>query len=279
MIESDREVTVSEASKVEELLETATAEPSGAEPVSEASADSAGSAAVSAMKSSAGSAACPAGEGQHRSHGSSPCVTDRRFVRTRAHINEAFVELVEERGIDGFTVADIADRAGINRSTFYSHYKDKDDLLRTFEDEFLADLSDIEAKIANITTEELGLAFMDVQPLAVLVELFEYLGAHREALHALLGPNGDMRFERKLLDTVCNTLVYRVLDQKYSDNPTPLVNYYVSYFSNASLGVVRCWIEGGAKETPEEMASILMHLTFINPGDPIEIGGSVDTLK
>ncbi len=207
---------------------------------------------------------------------SDKCASDRRYVRSRKMIHQALMHLIEERGIDGFTVADLTETADLNRSTFYSHYKDKDDLIRSCEKEFLEDLSEIEAKIANVSAQELGLAFIDVKPLEVLVELFEYLGRNRVILHALLGPHGDMRFERQLLDTVCHTLVNRVLDQKYSDSPSALVKYYVSYFSSASLGVVRCWIESGAKESPEEMASILVHLAFINPGDPITIGGSLD---
>ncbi len=202
----------------------------------------------------------------------SKCVNDRRYERSKKMIYEALISLIEERGMDGFTVADLTNAADLNRSTFYSHYKDKDDLIKSCEKEFLEDLSEIEARIANVSPKELGLAFIDVKPLEVLVDLFEYLKQNRVILHALLGPHGDIKFERQLLDTVCYTLVHKVLDQKYANSSDALVKYYVSYFSSASLGVVRCWIETGTKESPEEMASILVHLAFINPGDPIVIG-------
>ncbi len=53
---------------------------------------------------------------------------DRRSQRTRQLLSEAFVQLLREKGYSAITVSDIIERADIGRSTFYSHYRDKDDL-------------------------------------------------------------------------------------------------------------------------------------------------------
>jgi AcrR family transcriptional regulator len=53
---------------------------------------------------------------------------DRRSQRTRHLLSEALVSLIREKGYDTITVSDLIDRANIGRSTFYSHYRDKDDL-------------------------------------------------------------------------------------------------------------------------------------------------------
>lgn len=55
---------------------------------------------------------------------------DRRVQRTRAALVGAFIELVLDRRYDQITVADIVDRAGVGRSTFYEHYENKDELLK-----------------------------------------------------------------------------------------------------------------------------------------------------
>lgn len=55
---------------------------------------------------------------------------DRRVVRSRQALTDAFMDLVLERPYDDFTVGDVIERAGIGRSTFYEHYRNKDDLLR-----------------------------------------------------------------------------------------------------------------------------------------------------
>jgi AcrR family transcriptional regulator len=50
---------------------------------------------------------------------------DPRVKRTRQGIEQAFVELVKEKGFQAVNVQDITDRAGINRATFYAHFPDK----------------------------------------------------------------------------------------------------------------------------------------------------------
>ncbi len=61
--------------------------------------------------------------------------TDRRVRRTRELLRSALLSLIQEKGYDRITVQDILDRADIGRSTFYAHYRDKDDLFRAgFED-------------------------------------------------------------------------------------------------------------------------------------------------
>ena len=54
---------------------------------------------------------------------------DPRVLRTRQLIREAFSILLQKKGFDAITIKDIAQRAAINRATFYAHYEDKYALL------------------------------------------------------------------------------------------------------------------------------------------------------
>lgn len=54
---------------------------------------------------------------------------DRRVRRTRAQLHRALIELMLERDYARISVRDILDRADVGRSTFYTHFRDKDDLL------------------------------------------------------------------------------------------------------------------------------------------------------
>ena len=56
--------------------------------------------------------------------------TDPRVARTRKLIEDAFLEVMNEKGFEELSVQDVADRAGINRVTFYSHFVDRYALLR-----------------------------------------------------------------------------------------------------------------------------------------------------
>jgi AcrR family transcriptional regulator len=54
---------------------------------------------------------------------------DARASRTRNRLGMAFIELIHERPIEEVTVQDVLDRASVGRSTFYLHFRDKNDLL------------------------------------------------------------------------------------------------------------------------------------------------------
>jgi len=54
--------------------------------------------------------------------------TDRRVQRTRELLQKALIELIRERGYDAVTIQDIVDRANVGRTTFYLHYRSKDEL-------------------------------------------------------------------------------------------------------------------------------------------------------
>lgn len=50
--------------------------------------------------------------------------TDRRIIKTRTSIKNAFMELVETNEISKISVSELAAKALVNRSTFYLHYTD-----------------------------------------------------------------------------------------------------------------------------------------------------------
>ena len=65
---------------------------------------------------------------------------DLRVRKTRAKIKRALIETINEKGFGNLTVSDITERAGINRGTFYIHYKGKQDLLEQLEEAIYSDI-------------------------------------------------------------------------------------------------------------------------------------------
>lgn len=95
---------------------------------------------------------------------------DARIVKTRRRLQEALFALARERGIEEISVSDIVTAAGVNRSTFYQHYSDKETLL--------ADALDM---VAEQKGAQLGEVDLDaVEPPAVLVQYLEHIAEHRD---------------------------------------------------------------------------------------------------
>ena len=78
---------------------------------------------------------------QHLPLAGSKKKTDARVRRTRDALGDALVALMQEKAFETITVQDVLDRAQISRSTFYSHYSDKDDLLMSDAEEFFEAIS------------------------------------------------------------------------------------------------------------------------------------------
>lgn len=196
---------------------------------------------------------------------------DRRITRSKRALRAALIELMEERGFDGFSVNDLCERADLNRGTFYNHFHDKEALLATLEDGVMCHLECFQAQMQNLTVRELLKYRARKRPLPFLVELFDYLREQGDFMHAVLGPGGDIRFGPRLRDSVCTNLIQSILHERYRNDPEPFVRYYVAFYASAYLGVIERWIETGMHESSEEMALIAMRLLFIKPGKPIEL--------
>ena len=67
--------------------------------------------------------------------------TDARVRKTRDALGDALIALMQEKPFETITVQEVLDRAHVSRSTFYTHYSDKDDLLMSDAEEFFEALS------------------------------------------------------------------------------------------------------------------------------------------
>jgi len=56
-------------------------------------------------------------------------VNDRRIQKTKNLLHQALGSLIREKPYDAIVVKEILDRANVGRSTFYTHFRDKDELL------------------------------------------------------------------------------------------------------------------------------------------------------
>jgi AcrR family transcriptional regulator len=100
---------------------------------------------------------------------------DRRARRTRDALGDALIDLMQERPFNSITVQDVLDRAAVGRSTFYTHYRDKDDL-------FLSDVEDFWEAISTM----LDRSGEDSKRVAPVRELFIHVAEAKGFRDALM---------------------------------------------------------------------------------------------
>ncbi len=196
---------------------------------------------------------------------------DRRIRRTREAIQNALIELIEEKGFDAISITDITSRANINRGTFYLHYHDKADLLEKTEDELIEHIKDILIKTGGIDLEAYCVSD---EPIPAMVTLFDYIGSRARLMYAILGLKANPDVQNRIKNAIAGNL-FRIGFMANTRPEDLLVpgNYLISYVTAAHMGVVQSWLEGGCKESSEEMARILARLSFHGPFHAIRKAG------
>jgi AcrR family transcriptional regulator len=176
--------------------------------------------------------------------------TDPRIERSREALTAAFFALVGEKGFDAISVQDIADRARLNRATFYLHYKDKQDLLlRSGEAVFDA----LAAEAGSIDQGNLGL---DEPPNQLLI-LFRHIAGHQAFYRIALGPSGAPAFMTRMRNYAADFTRKRMLGlHALHPSAAPLMDdaFISEYVTGALMGVIVWWLEEGLPHTPEYMA-------------------------
>ncbi len=190
-----------------------------------------------------------------------PTQRDRRFVKTERAIRSAFIDLVAEKGFDELSVKDIVDAADIGRGTFYLHYKDKYDLLESFEIEIGTNLREIIRGEVFPLTEGRTLT-------KTVVALFTYFEENILIMRALFGEKGSCSFQSRLKDRLWHDVfAEKLVTVALQDSFSVPLDYLLAYINASHFNVFLTWIqkEKPERESPEEIARIILKISLLSP--------------
>jgi len=180
---------------------------------------------------------------------------DRRILRTQKLLWEALIDLIQEKEYSEITIQDIADRANVNRVTFYLHYRDKQDLLVKSVEVIFNDLT---SKITSLTGENFRL---DIPPEGMTL-VYQYIADNARFYRIILGENGIPflidRFRKYLVETA----VQRFQMLTPAQNQAPLALEMVAeYAAGSIIGLINWWLENDMPIPPAEFAQQTLLLT------------------
>jgi AcrR family transcriptional regulator len=182
--------------------------------------------------------------------------SDRRVSRTRRLLLDALMALIEERGYENITVQDILDLADVGRSTFYAHFRDKDELLLSWV-EHLRELFE-QQKVEILTSRSTGR-----KPEAnIVLDLFRHTARHHRLYKAVAGrQSGEMIL--KYLHRYLNGLlvpVFEELTRKRREVPVP-AEVAANYLVGTLLSLITWWLDHNMPYSPERMEEMFCTLT------------------
>ncbi len=174
---------------------------------------------------------------------------ERRVRRTRAMILSGFVQLMQQKPVKDISVRELADLVDINRSTFYLHYTDIYDLLEQTENNLMEQLLPIiDIHQQNTFSEKLE-------------QFFTVLSENQPLCRALMSPNGDIAFVRKLENLIAEngTKALRMISDEEELDAQDL-KYVTSFFLSGCVGMIDIWLQNNCKQTAHHMATLSMNL-------------------
>jgi AcrR family transcriptional regulator len=181
---------------------------------------------------------------------------DLRIRRTRKLFIQALIELTIENGFSTITVQDLANRAMVNRATFYRHYLDKYDLL----DQYMNEVYELTAAQEKLSADQTQDADADNPPVG-LVRMLEHVQRHTDFFRVMLGAKGDPAFVHRIQQYSEMRLRSLLSGQNVVLKPnSPPFELCLSYLSHAGVGVLVWWLKEGQSYPPEQVAAWLNQL-------------------
>jgi AcrR family transcriptional regulator len=172
--------------------------------------------------------------------------TDPRVKRTRKLLQDALMELLGEKSFQSITVQDIAERATLNRATFYAHFEDKyalaDYMIREL---FREALNARLARGAPFTVRNLRLLVTTV------AELLGGLQGHCAPAHHELQPAVEAKVQEELYAYLFAWLQQAAPAESAQAIPLETV---ASVMSWAIFGAGIEWSRGGRTRSADEWA-------------------------
>ncbi len=186
---------------------------------------------------------------------------DPRVLRTRQLLKDALIDLLQEMDLEKISVNRIAERATINRVTFYLHYRDIPDMLEKMADDMVDDIQRVlnQAEVNDQSPE-------DAESLK-LVNLLQHIANHAKFYKIVLGSKRTPVFTERLLKMLSESIALRIEmsggDSVLSKSGTPK-DIAIWYGSAALIGTIVAWVRNDMPYSPAFLAKHFSIMSKIN---------------
>jgi AcrR family transcriptional regulator len=177
---------------------------------------------------------------------------DVRVRRTHERLGSALVALIQEKSIDDVTVQEVLDRASVGRSTFYLHFRDKNDLL----------LSQLE-KFLEMMSTALSLRKEKSHRVVPVEEMFAHIGGQNKIYRALADSGRLNDFFDLAQGYFARGIEQRLVESgRLAKLPQRELGARAHALAGSLLSLLRWWLDRGAKESPHAMDELFHRIVW-----------------
>lgn len=183
--------------------------------------------------------------------------SESKYFSTAIRMDEAFLELIEEKDFSYITVKEICERAKVNRSTFYLHYDTINDLLdestQFIIDKFVAympyETAEFLEQLKARPLDELYLVTPEY-----LTPYLNFIKKHQRIFRISVEQSLILGMNKAY--TELNQHVFIPILERYQ---VPLKNqkYIMQFFLNGLISIINEWLKNDCKESVEYIISII----------------------
>ncbi len=180
--------------------------------------------------------------------------TDRRVQRTRELLQKALIELISERGYDAITIQDIVDRANVGRTTFYLHYRSKDELFMSCHEAIVSEFHF--GPHHPLSREEL----LSPEAPPGMTSAYRHLEDAWARLYSIFQGKDGPLILRRIRDWSAQEIeanLHAVFAEADSTIPFDVL---ANYLAGAQIALVQWWLEKRQPHTPENLAQTFHRL-------------------
>jgi|ERR1700722_4882986 len=177
---------------------------------------------------------------------------DERIRRTHDRLGNALIALILEKAIDEVTVQEVLDRARVGRSTFYLHFRNKEDLLLSQLERFLETMSTV-----------LSLRMEQSNRVVPVAEMFAHIGNQNKLYRALADSGRLHDFFELAQGYFARGIERRLTESKRLSNvPQRELAARASALAGSLLSLLRWWLDRGEKESPRAMDELFHRMVW-----------------
>jgi len=161
---------------------------------------------------------------------------DTRVKLTKSLVKNALAEIMKTTTTDKISVSMLCDKAGINRGTFYSHYKDIEQVKKSIKEEFISELKEtiwpyvMAAKRDNLTSYDF------------IFQILNYVKENKAASYIVICTKDEDDFFANIISTF-KSLVELVYPAFFGNRKLLDIDLYFEYVCGGAVQIITDWVK------------------------------------